>query len=218
MTPSLRGENHPTKSNRDDSVYSERLSTLVQKLRLLPSVGSKSAQRMALHLLMRQRVGALELAQAITEAIEHIHECSVCHALTELEVCEICQDNTRDDAVLCVVESPTDVFAIEQSGSFKGKYHVLHGHLSPLDGIGPEEVGIPHLLQRLSRGHITEVILATNATVEGQATAHYLVEACKYLPIRITRIAQGVPQGGELEYVDSHTLHQALTHRLVLNQ
>lgn len=199
-------------------MYSERLSTLIQKLRILPSVGSKSAQRMALHLLMRQRGGALELAQAISDAIEHIHECSVCHALTELDICEICQDTEREDALLCVVESPVDVFAIEQSGSFKGKYHVLHGHLSPLDGVGPEEVGIPHLLQRLAQGQIQEVILATNATVEGQATAHYLVEACKHLPIRITRIAQGVPQGGELEYVDSHTLHQALTHRLLLNQ
>jgi recombination protein RecR len=199
-------------------VQSDRFSTLVQKLRLLPSVGSKSAQRMALHLLMRQRAGALELALAIQEAIAHIHECSVCHALTELEICEICQDSSRDDALLCVIESPADVLAIEHSGSFKGKYHVLHGHLSPLDGIGPEEVGIPYLLQRLAQGHIQEVILATNATVEGQATAHYLVEACKHLPIKITRIAQGVPQGGELEYVDSHTLHQALTHRLQLNQ
>ena len=199
-------------------MYSDRFATLTQKLRLLPSVGSKSAQRMALHLLMRQRDGALELAQAIQDAISHIHECSICHALTELEVCEICQDTERDDALLCVVESPADVFAIEQSGSFRGKYHVLHGHLSPLDGIGPEEVGIPHLVQRLTQGQIKEVILATNATVEGQATAHYLVEACKTLPIRITRIAQGVPQGGELEYIDSHTLHQALTHRLVLNQ
>lgn len=199
-------------------MYSDRFNTLVQKIRLLPSVGSKSAQRMALYLLMRQRGGALELAQAITEAIEHIHECSVCHALTEQDVCEICQDAERDDTLLCVVESPADVFAIEQSGSYKGKYHVLHGHLSPLDGIGPDEVGIPHLLQRLQQGHIEEVILATNATVEGQATAHYLVEACKSLPIQITRIAQGVPQGGELEYVDSHTLHQALTHRLTLNR
>lgn len=199
-------------------MHTDRFNTLVQKLRLLPSVGSKSAQRMALHLLMRQRGGALELAQAIQEAVAYIHECSVCHALTELEVCEICQDTERDSQILCVVESPADVFAIEQSGSFKGKYHVLHGHLSPLDGIGPEEVGIPHLLRRLNAGQVLEVILATNATVEGQATAHYLVEACRSLPIRITRIAQGVPQGGELEYVDSHTLHQALTHRLVLNQ
>lgn len=199
-------------------MYSERFTQLVQKLRLLPSVGSKSAQRMALHLLMRQRQGALELAQAITDAVAHIHECSICHALTELEVCEICQDAERDASVLCVVESPADVFAIEHSGSFKGKYHVLHGHLSPLDGIGPEEVGIPHLMQRLKQGQIKEVILATNATVEGQATAHYLVECCKALSLTITRIAQGVPQGGELEYVDSHTLHQALTHRLVLNR
>ena len=199
-------------------MHSDRFSTLVQKLRLLPSVGSKSAQRMALHLLMRQRSGALELAIAIQDAISHIHECSVCHALTENDLCDICQDSSRDDALLCVIESPADVFAIEHSGSYKGKYHVLHGHLSPLDGIGPEEVGIPFLLERLKKGQVKEMILATNATVEGQATAHYLVEACKHLSIKITRIAQGVPQGGELEYVDSHTLHQALTHRLVLNQ
>lgn len=172
---------------------------------------------MALHLLMKQRKGALELAQAIQDAITHIHECSVCNVLTEHEVCEICLDTERDDTLLCVVESPADVFAIEHSGSFKGKYYVLHGHLSPLDGIGPEEVGIPQLLTRLEQGVVKEVILATNVTVEGQATAHYLVEACKHLPVKITRIAQGVPQGGELEYVDSHTLHQALTHRLTLN-
>ena len=197
-------------------MYSQRLTTLMHKLRVLPGVGSKSAQRMALHLLLRQRGGALELVQALTEAIEYIHECSICHALTELEVCEICSDDTRNDAVICVVESPIDVLAIEQSGSFKGKYHVLNGHLSPLDGIGPDEVGIPDLIKRIEHGTIDELILATNATVEGQATAHYLREACKHFKLKITRIAQGVPQGGELEYIDSHTLHQAFTHRLPL--
>ncbi|MFB2539700.1 MULTISPECIES: recombination mediator RecR [unclassified Acinetobacter] len=199
-------------------MYSERLNHLIQKLRILPSVGSKSAQRMALHLLMRKRQEALELAQAIQAAVDSIHECEICHALTEQDICEICQDDERDASLICVVESPADIFPIEQSGSYRGKYHVLNGHLSPLDGIGPEEVGIPHLVARLSHGDIQEVILATNATVEGQATAHYLVEACRHLPIKISRIAQGVPLGGELEYVDSHTLHQALTHRLRLNQ
>lgn len=195
-------------------MFSERFDQLVQALRILPSVGPKSAQRMALHLLMKNREGASGLAHALNEATSYIHECKVCHSLTENEVCDICASSDRDEQQLCVVESPADVMAIEQSGSFKGKYHVLGGHLSPLDGIGPEEIGIPYLVRRLSEGHITEVILATNATVEGQATAHYLAEATKHLPLHLTRIAQGVPQGGELEYVDSHTLSQALHNRM----
>lgn len=158
-------------------MFSDRFEQLVQALRILPSVGPKSAQRMALHLLMKNREGAFALAHALHEASSYIHECSVCHSLTEHEICDICASTERDDQLLCVVESPADVMAIEQSGSFRGKYHVLGGHLSPLDGIGPEEIGIPYLIQRLSQGTIEEVILATNATVEGQATAHYLVEA-----------------------------------------
>ncbi|CAG2156400.1 unnamed protein product [Oppiella nova] len=156
---------------------------------------------------MKNKEGAIGLAHALNEATSYIHECSVCHSLTENEVCDICCSNDRDDQLLCVVESPADVMAIEQSGSFRGKYHVLGGHLSPLDGI-------PYLVQRLTDGKITEVILATNATVEGQATAHYLVEATKHLSLQMTRIAQGVPQGGELEYVDSHTLSQAVHNRM----
>ena len=195
-------------------MFSDRFDQLVQALRILPSVGPKSAQRMALHLIMKNKQGAVGLAHALNEATSYIHECTVCHSLTEDEVCNICLSTERDDSLLCVVESPADVMAIEQSGSFKGKYHVLGGHLSPLDGIGPEEVGIPFLIQRLSEGKVQEVVLATNATVEGQATAHYLVEATRHLPIRMTRIAQGVPQGGELEYVDSHTLSQALHNRM----
>lgn len=195
-------------------MFSDRFDQLVQALRILPSVGPKSAQRMALHLIMKNKQGAIGLAHALNEATSYIHECSICHSLTEAEICNICLSNERDDTLLCVVESPADVMAIEQSGSFRGKYHVLGGHLSPLDGIGPEEIGIPFLIQRLSLGHVQEVILATNATVEGQATAHYLVEASKHLPLRMTRIAQGVPQGGELEYVDSHTLSQAVHNRM----
>ncbi len=196
------------------SVFSDRFDQLVQALRVLPSVGPKSAQRMALHLLLRNPQGGLNLAQAIHEATCHIHECSICHCLTELEVCQICSSSERDGQVLCVVESPADVMAIEQSGSYKGKYHVLGGHLSPLDGIGPDEIGMPYLLRRLAQGGITEVILATNATIEGQATAHYILQATQNLGLNLTRIAQGVPQGGELEYVDSHTLSQALHNRL----
>lgn len=169
---------------------------------------------MALHLIMKNKEGAVSLANALNEATSYIHECHICHSLTENEVCDICAAHDRDEQLLCVVESPADVMAIEQSSSFRGKYHVLGGHLSPLDGIGPEEIGIPYLVQRLSQGKIHEVILATNATVEGQATAHYLVEATKHLGLKMTRIAQGVPQGGELEYVDSHTLSQALHNRM----
>lgn len=195
-------------------MFSDRFDQLVQALRILPSVGPKSAQRMALHLIMKNKQGAVGLAHALNEATSYIHECSLCHSLTEDEVCNICLSSERDETLLCVVESPADVMAIEQSGSFRGKYHVLGGHLSPLDGIGPEEVGIPFLVQRLSEGQVKEVVLATNATVEGQATAHYLVEATRHLPLKMTRIAQGVPQGGELEYVDSHTLSQALHNRM----
>lgn len=195
-------------------MFSDRFDQLVQALRVLPSIGPKSAQRMALHLIMKNREGAVLLAHALNEASSYIHECQICHSLTEAECCDICVSTERDDQLLCVVESPADVMAIEHSGSFKGKYHVLGGHLSPLDGIGPEEIGIPKLIQRLAAGNIQEVILATNATVEGQATAHYLLEATKHMQLNMTRIAQGVPQGGELEYVDSHTLSQALHHRL----
>lgn len=195
-------------------MFSDRFDQLVQALRILPSIGPKSAQRMALHLIMKNREGAIQLAYALNEASSYIRACQTCHSLTEAELCNICLSTERDDHVLCVVESPADVMAIEHSGSFRGKYHVLGGHLSPLDGIGPEEIGIPYLIQRLSTGKIQEVILATNATVEGQATAHYLLEATKHLDIHMSRIAQGVPQGGELEYVDSHTLSQALHHRL----
>ena len=197
-------------------MFSDRFEQLVQALRILPSVGPKSAQRMALHLLMKNREGAFALAHALHEASSYIHECSVCHSLTEHEICDICASTERDDQLLCVVESPADVMAIEQSAGFNGKYYVLGGHLSPLDGIGPEEIGIPALIQRLKQGQVQEVILATNATIEGQATAHYILEACKTLPVSMTRIAQGVPQGGELEYVDSHTLSQALHHRMQL--
>ena len=195
-------------------MFSNRFDQLVQALRVLPSVGPKSAQRMALHLIMKNKEGAIGLANALNEATSYIHECAICHSLTENDVCDICSSHDRDEHLLCVVESPADVMAIEQSGSFRGKYHVLGGHLSPLDGIGPEEIGIPYLVQRLSQGEIHEVILATNVTVEGQATAHYLVEATKHLNLQMTRIAQGVPQGGELEYVDSHTLSQAVHNRM----
>lgn len=197
-------------------MFSPAFDDLVQRLRVLPGIGPKSAQRMALHLLARNRHGALDLAHALNHAMHSIQTCSVCRSLSENEICQICASSDRDQQALCVVESPADVMAIEQSGGFKGRYFVLGGHLSPLDGIGPDEIGIPLLLSRMKTEDIAEVILATNATVEGQATAHYIIEASKQLPIKVTRIAQGVPQGGELEYVDSHTLSQALQYRLTV--
>ena len=197
-------------------MFSPAFDDLVQRLRVLPGIGPKSAQRMALHLLARNRHGALDLAHALNHAMHSIQTCSVCRSLSESEICQICASSERDQQALCVVESPADVMAIEQSGGFKGRYFVLGGHLSPLDGIGPDEIGIPLLLSRMKTEEISEVILATNATVEGQATAHYIIEATKRLPIKVTRIAQGVPQGGELEYVDSHTLSQALQYRLTV--
>lgn len=198
-------------------MFSPRFDHLVNTLRVLPSVGPKSAQRMALHLMLKNREGAIQLAEALNDASCHLHMCRICHSLTEDEVCDICASNQRQQHLLCVVASPADVLAIEQSGSFLGVYHVLTGHLSPLDGIGPDEIGIPQLMQRLQQGHISEVIIATNSTIEGEATAHYIVESCKELAITISRLAQGIPQGGELEYVGSHTLSQALHHRLRMN-
>ncbi len=197
-------------------MFTPSFDQLVQRLRVLPGIGPKSAQRMALHLLSRNRSGALELAHALEQAMQTVRQCTVCRSLSDEDVCNICQSKQRDERLLCVVESPADVAAIEHSGSFRGRYFVLGGHLSPLDGIGPDEIGVPQLLARLNHEPIEEVVLATNATVEGQATAHYLQEVTKYLPVRMTRIAQGVPQGGELEYVDSHTLSQALQYRLTV--
>ena len=197
-------------------MFTPTFDALVQRLRVLPGVGPKSAQRMALHLLSRNRSGALELAHALSQAMQHVRQCTVCRSLSDDDVCGICLSSQRDARLLCVVESPADVAAIEHSGSFKGRYFVLGGHLSPLDGIGPDDIGIPQLLNRLAQEPIEEMILATNATVEGQATAHYLQEITRQMPLRITRIAQGVPQGGELEYVDSHTLSQALQYRLTV--
>lgn len=168
---------------------------------------------MALHLLARNREGGLGLAHALEQAMTHIQQCRRCRGLSEAQLCSLCAASDRDTQVICVVESPADVAAIENSGSYRGQYHVLGGHLSPLDGLGPEQLGIPALVQRVQQEGIGELILATNATVEGQATAHYLQEAVRHLPVRVSRIAQGVPSGGELEYIDSHTLRQALQHR-----
>lgn len=195
-------------------MLSPLIRELVDALRVLPGVGQKSAQRMALNLLERQRPGGLRLARALEQALNQVEHCSVCRNLTEQPVCAICRDPGRDGSQLCIVESPMDVIALEQSGSFRGRYYVLLGRLSPLDGIGPGELGLPALVERL-RGDagITELIIATNPTVEGEATAHYLREATRGLPLVVTRIAHGVPVGGELEFVDGSTLSHALNGR-----
>ncbi len=194
-------------------MFSPLIDELMSALRCLPGVGPKSAQRMALHLLERDRPGAERLAQGLLRAVEGVGRCQRCRTLTEQPVCGICANPRRDDSLLCVVETPADVLAIEQAGSYQGKYFVLLGHLSPIDGIGPEDIGVDQLMQRLQSESIQEVILATNPTVEGEATAYYISERAKQLGVPVSRIAHGVPLGGELEFVDGGTLAHAFSSR-----
>lgn len=193
--------------------FSPLIDELITALRVLPGVGPKSAQRIALHLLERNRNGALRLADALIRAMQQVRHCAECRNFTEQERCALCVSGQRDRSLLCVVESPLDVTAIESSGSFKGLYYVLMGHLSPLDGIGPKDIGIPALLARLEQGEVRELILATNPTLEGETTAHYIRDASRSLSLTVSRIAHGVPMGGELEFVDGNTLAHALTGR-----
>ncbi len=193
--------------------YSPLLTQLVQALRRLPGVGPKSAQRIAFHLLERDRGGALALADSLRAAMDGIAHCQDCRMFSEGPRCEYCQAPGRDDSLLCVVEGPADVLAVEQGAHYRGRYFVLMGHLSPLDGIGPEELGLDLLAQRFERGGLQEVIIATNPTVEGEVTAHYIAELARSRGLRVTRIAHGVPVGGELEYVDSGTLAHAFAGR-----
>ncbi|KAF0192082.1 MAG: recombination protein RecR [Gammaproteobacteria bacterium] len=189
------------------------LERLIESLRCLPGVGPKTAQRMSFHLLERDRNGARRLAEALVNAVDRIGHCSQCRTLSEDNICRTCASERRDRTALCIVEMPVDVLAIEQSTAYRGLYFVLMGHLSPLDGIGPDDIGLDHLSARLDTGEISEVILATNPTVEGEATAHYISEMLHQRRIRVTRIAHGVPLGGELEYVDGGTLAHAFSGR-----
>ncbi|MEH6504334.1 MAG: recombination mediator RecR [Cycloclasticus sp.] len=189
------------------------LQQLMQALRCLPGVGQKSAQRMAFHLLERDREGAFQLAQSLAEAVDKIGHCQTCQTLSSSEVCVVCSDQRREQQLLCIVETPSDVMAIEDATSFKGLYFVLNGRLSPLDGLGPAEIGLDKLTARLQRGEVKEIILATNPTVEGEATAHYISEMARKHQVKATRIAHGVPFGGELEYIDSSTLSHAFSGR-----
>jgi recombination protein RecR len=193
--------------------HSPHLARLIDALRTLPGVGPKSAQRMAFHLLQDGRPGARSLSEALTAALAAVTRCQRCRMLTESELCVICAAPQRDSSVVCAVESPADVVAIESSGSYRGRYFVLMGHLSPLDGIGPEQLGVRELEAILDEGGVRELILATNSTVEGEATAHFLGELAARRGIPASRIAHGVPLGGELEYVDGGTLAHALAGR-----
>ena len=189
--------------------YSPLLVRLIDGLRCMPGVGQKSAQRIAFHLLERDREGAGRLSAALAEAVEGIGHCKRCRMFTEEELCSICSAPGRDVTQLCVVESPADVMALEDATGFRGLYFVLMGHLSPLDGIGPDELGLSQLEDWLGQGEVTELIIATNPTVEGDATAHYLADLATQRGVKASRIAHGVPLGGELEYVDGGTLSHA---------
>ena len=189
------------------------LGQLIQNLCCLPGVGPKSAQRMAFYLLQRDRNGAKTLAETLLRAIDNIGHCQQCRTLTEQALCEICADSLRDDSLICIVESPADVWIVDQATAFKGRYFVLHGRLSPLDGIGPDELGLDLLEQRLATGTVKELILATNSTVEGEATAYFIGEIAKKHQVQASRIAHGVPMGGELEFIDSGTLSHAFKGR-----
>ncbi|KJV06952.1 recombination mediator RecR [Methylocucumis oryzae] len=189
------------------------LAQLIQNLCCLPGVGPKTAQRMAFQLLQRDRQNAKNLAETLLKAVNEIGFCQSCRIFTEQAVCDICQDNSRDTSSICVVESSADVWVVEQAAVFKGHYFVLHGRLSPLDGIGPDELGLAQFEQRLAHGQIKELILATNSTVEGEATAFYIAELARKHQVKAYRIAHGVPMGGELEFIDSGTLAHALNGR-----
>lgn len=191
---------------------SSRLDQLISALCCLPGIGRKSAQRISYHLLQRNRHGARDLASALQLAMDEIGHCNRCRNFTELELCEICSNNNRDKSLLCVVESPADVFAVEDT-AYKGVYFVLMGHLSPLDGVGPEDLGLEKLAAIIKEGEVKEVIMATNSTVEGEATAYFISEMVRKNKIKVSRIAHGVPVGGELEYIDSGTLSEALSGR-----
>lgn len=193
--------------------FSPLIDELIDALRCLPGVGPKSAQRMAFQLLERDREGALALADALQTAVEKVGHCRSCRTLSETEQCALCSNPRRDQQTICVVETPADVAALESTGGYRGLYFVLMGHLSPIDGIGPEDIGVDVLLERIAELNVQELILATNPTVEGEATAYYLTEQVKKMGVSVSRIAHGVPLGGELEYVDSGTLAHALSGR-----
>lgn len=199
--------------SRDAVPSAKGLERLVEALRALPGVGPRSAQRMAYYLLQHDRRGAEALAQALTEALSRVRHCAMCNNFTEDEICALCRSPRRDRSLLCVVETPGDLAMVEQTATYSGMYFVLMGRLSPLDGVGPRDIGLEQLLARAAGGEVTEVVVATNFTNEGEATAHYIAEMLRARGVRVSRIARGVPLGGEIEYVDAGTLSQALLDR-----
>lgn len=198
-------------------MFSPSIEQLIAAFKKLPGVGQKSAQRMALYLLERNQPAANQLAHALNKAINTVQHCQQCHNLCDQPICPLCTNSKRNQQLLCIVETPSDVIAIEQSGSYSGLYFVLQGHLSPIDGIGPEHLGLEQLKNRLSQQIVKEIILATNCTIEGEATAHYILALIKPFDILATRIAHGIPLGGELEYTDTGTIAQAITQRSIIN-
>jgi recombination protein RecR len=199
--------------SKDPVPTARGLELLVEALRVLPGVGPRSAQRMAYHLLQHDRTGAEQLAQALGAALANVRRCAKCNNFAEEELCTLCRSARRDPSLLCVVETPADLSMVEQTLSYSGMYFVLMGRLSPLDGVGPRDIGLDRLLERIAGGEVQEVILATNFTNEGEATAHYIAEMLRSRGVRASRIARGVPLGGELEYVDAGTISQALLER-----
>ena len=197
-------------------LLSPLLEQLIDALRCLPGVGPKTAHRMAFQLLERGRDNGKRLATILQDAMQNIKHCKKCRTYSETEYCKLCLSANRDDSLLCVIENPIDMIAVEHMGTYRGRYFVLMGHLSPLDGIGPEDLGLQQLNELLNAGTVKEVILATNSTVEGEATAHYLSDLIKHYRIKVTRIAHGVPLGGELEYIDSGTLARAFLGREIV--
>ena len=200
------------------AVTAAPLARLIDAFHRLPGIGPKSAQRLAYHVLRAPEAEAHDLAEALLDIKQRIHLCAVCQNLTESDPCGLCDDASRDATRVCVVEEPLDVLAVERAGAFRGRYHVLHGHLSPMDGVGPEQLKVQQLLARLGAADgappIDEVILATNSNLEGEATAAYLARLIGPLGVRVTRIAHGLPMGSDVEYADERTLHQALEHRV----
>ena len=192
---------------------SPSLDELISSLKCLPGVGQKSAQRMAMHLLERDQAGARRLADAVLKSLENIRHCSQCRNFSDTEVCDICSRPSRDQSTVCVVESPADVIAIESSAAYQGRYFVLLGRLSPLDGYGPEQLGLDEIEEQLKQGQIKEIILATSSTVEGDITAQYVADIASKSGVASSRLARGIPSGGELEYIDSATLSRALSGR-----
>ncbi|WP_370978786.1 recombination mediator RecR [Agaribacterium sp. ZY112] len=194
-------------------MFSPLIDELISSLKVLPGVGPKSAQRMALHLLEHERAGAVRLAEALQQSADKVQQCGNCRTLSECSPCQLCANPRRNAALVCVVESPADVLAVEQSGTFSGHYFVLHGRLSPIDGIGPADIGLNILVEKMQQAGLDEIIVATNPSMEGEATAHYIADKAKSANVKVSRIAHGVPIGGELEFIDGGTLAHALSSR-----